>query len=169
MKLQLILKLFTITLFAFCSCGNNERDNKQSTNNVSQQGKKAAITKEGSLTFFNQKRDEIIKIDIEVADNDAEITQGLMHRTGLTFNQGMLFIFEADEQQTFWMKNTPTALDIIFVNSNQEIVSIHKNAVPYSEESIESNAEAMYVVEVKAGFCDKFTIEVGQQIDFSVM
>ncbi|MBN8572252.1 MAG: DUF192 domain-containing protein, partial [Ignavibacteria bacterium] len=81
--------------------------------------------------------------------------------------EGMLFIFPEDADQAFWMKNTIMPLDILFINSNKEIVKIYKNATPYSEKSMPSEKKAMYVVETVAGFCDKYGITEGDKIGYN--
>ncbi len=80
--------------------------------------------------------------------------------------QGMLFVFEDATPRSFWMKNTYISLDIIYVDADKKIVSIQKSAVPLSEESLPSYKDAMYVVEVNAGFTDKYNIKEGDQISF---
>lgn len=93
-----------------------------------------------------------MKVNIEIADNDAERQMGLMNRSFMNNSQAMLFIFDVEEPQAFWMKNTIIPLDIIYVNSNKEIVSIAANTEPYSEKSLPSGRPAIYVVEVNGGF-----------------
>jgi uncharacterized protein len=124
------------------------------------------FTKEGELTFQTEDGNFISSIDAEFADNEQEREQGLMYRTEMEENQGMLFIFPNQNKQSFWMKNTVLPLDIIFVNSNLEIVTIQKNAVPYSEQSLPSTAPAQYVVEVNAGYTEKYNVKVGDKVVF---
>ena len=121
---------------------------------------------EGTLAFMAEN-DTIKSIEIEIADNDAERMQGMMHRTSMDYDKGMLFIFNREEEQSFWMKNTKMSLDIFYINANREVVSIYKHTQPYSETPIPSLEPALYVVETAAGFADKFGIEVGQKIEFS--
>jgi len=120
--------------------------------------------KEGELTFVDSTETPIIKIDIEIADNDYERQLGLMNRQSMEEMQGMLFIFPQERYQSFWMLNTLFSLDIIFVNSNKEIVTIHKETTPLSEQSYPSTEPAQYVVEVNAGFCDRHNIKLGDKI-----
>ncbi len=125
------------------------------------------FVKEGELVFFNKEGSKKIKkIDIEIADNEQEKMQGLMYRKYMPDTCGMLFIFDKEEPQSFWMKNTIIPLDIIFVDKNGKIVSIQKNTTPYSEKSIPSYKPAMFVVEVNAGFCDRYDIKQGDYISF---
>ena len=123
-----------------------------------------SFVKEGDLSFTNSKDNYITRINIEIADNDERRTTGLMFRDKMEESQGMLFIFDSETPQAFWMKNTIIPLDIIFVNSKMEIVKIQRNAEPYSEKSLPSEKPAQYVVEVNAGYCDKLGIKEGDKI-----
>ena len=120
--------------------------------------------KEGELTFTDSTGNPTIKIDIEIADNDYERQLGLMKREGMGEMQGMLFIFPEEKYQSFWMFNTLFSLDMLFINSKKEIVTIHKNTKPLSEESYPSSKPAQYVLEVNGGFCDKYNIKVGDKV-----
>jgi uncharacterized protein len=120
--------------------------------------------KEGELTFNTSNSKYIISLEIEIAEDNIERSKGLMFRKDMNENQGMLFIFSRQEFQSFWMRNTAISLDIIFVNSNNEIVTIHKNTNTFSDESYPSTKPAIYVVEVIAGFTSKYGIKVGDKI-----
>ena len=120
--------------------------------------------KEGELTFTDSSGNSIIKIDIEIADNDYERQLGLMNRESMEELQGMLFIFPVERYQSFWMLNTLFSLDMIFINKDKEIVTIHKNTTPLSQQSYPSSKPAIYVLEVVAGFTDKYNIIEGDKI-----
>jgi len=120
--------------------------------------------KEGELTFVDTTGHPIIKIDIEIADNDYERQLGLMNRENMEEMQGMLFIFSEEKYQSFWMFNTLFSLDMLFINSNKEIVTIQKNTTPLSEQSYPSSKPALYVLEVNAGFCDRHNIKLGDKV-----
>lgn len=122
--------------------------------------------KHGELTFQNASGDFISTIDVEFAENDYERTEGLKYRTDMKENQGMLFIFPYEVKQSFWMKSTVISLDMIFINSKLEIVTIHKNTIPYDESSYPSTEPAQYVLETIAGYTDKYNIKVGDKVIF---
>lgn len=122
--------------------------------------------KDGEVTFQKSTGEFISKIDVEFADNDQKRTQGLMYRTKMDEDQGMLFIFPNQSMQSFWMLNTVLSLDMIFVNSDLKIVTIHKNTEPYTTESYPSTEPAQYVIETLAGYTDKYQIEVGDKVVF---
>lgn len=170
MKKNLIIILFlSFSFYVFQGCDKKEetqwkvKDPKENVN----QHPEPQFKKEGDLTFLKKDGKEIKKIDIEVADNGPERQQGLMWRKAMPENEGMLFIFPQDDDQAFWMKNTIMPLDIIFINSDKQIVKIYKNTTPYSEKSLPSEKKAMYVVETVAGFCDKFGVAEGDKINYN--
>ncbi|MCX7876686.1 MAG: DUF192 domain-containing protein [Melioribacteraceae bacterium] len=123
-----------------------------------------SFTKEGELSFNDSKGNLISSIDIEIADTDEQRQLGLMFRDKMEQNQGMLFIFDYEAPQAFWMHNTILPLDIIYVNSKMEIVRIIKNAKPMNDTSLPSIKPAKFVVEVNAGYCDNFGIKEGDKI-----
>jgi uncharacterized membrane protein (UPF0127 family) len=120
--------------------------------------------KEGELTFVDSTGNPIIKIDIEIAENDYERQLGLMNRESMEEMQGMLFIFPEERFQSFWMMNTLFSLDILFINNQKEIVTIHRNTKPLSEQSYPSSEPAIYVLEVNAGFCERHNVQLGDKI-----
>jgi len=122
--------------------------------------------KEGNLTFTDSLNNPITKIDIEIADTGDDRQNGLMYRKSMEMNQGMLFIFPVEELQSFWMRNTYIPLDMIFVNSDKKIVTIHKNTKILSDQSYASTEPAQYVVEVCAGFSDKYSLKIGDKINW---
>lgn len=122
--------------------------------------------REAILSFFDPEGRIVATIDAEIAENNDERNRGLMYRDQMELNQGMLFIFPYEAMQAFWMKNTILSLDMLFVNSKREIVTIHKNTTPYAETSYPSSAAAQYVVEVNAGFVDRYGIREGFRINW---
>jgi uncharacterized membrane protein (UPF0127 family) len=125
------------------------------------------FVKEGVLSIIGVAGDTIRTIDIEIADTESERTIGLMHRRSMPDTQGMLFIFDEEEQRSFWMRNTLIGLDIIYIRANGEIESIAKYTVPMSERSVPSKGPATYVLEVIEGFCDRYNVKEGDKVAFS--
>ncbi|MCF8245784.1 MAG: DUF192 domain-containing protein [Saprospiraceae bacterium] len=123
--------------------------------------------KEGELYFQKAGGGKAFsKIEIEKADTEVDRQFGLMFRKSMPEDQGMLFLFEASEQQSFWMRNTYIPLDIMFVDENGVITTIHENAKPQNDTSLPSNGPAKYVVEVNGGYAKKYGIEVGDKISW---
>lgn len=123
---------------------------------------------QGEAVFYTTDNKEITRIIIELADDDYSRSFGLMFREILPFNQGMLFIFDDIIVRSFWMKNTPLSLDMIFVDQEKKIVKIHKGTKPFSLQSYSSITPARYVVEVNAGYTDSFQIKEGDKVDWKI-
>lgn len=122
------------------------------------------FTKHTEVTFYSSANPAIAKIDAEIANTEYDRQRGLMNREVMENHQGMLFIFPYEDFLSFWMKNTKISLDILFINSAKEIVTIHKNTTPMSEQSYRASNLSLYVVEVNAGFCESKGIKVGDRI-----
>jgi uncharacterized protein len=105
-------------------------------------------------------------VRVEIADTSERRDLGLMYRTQLDQDAGMVFLFPAQVKQNFWMKNTPIGLDMIFADTAGKIVGIVANAQPYSQDYLSVDAASQYVVEVNAGFCARHGIVAGDQIRF---
>lgn len=157
------LSIFSLVFLFACDSSTK----KKKPNQVITQ--KPKVVKTQDLIFVQAAtKDSIKTIQVEVADNPETREKGLMHRSDISYEEGMIFIFDESEPRAFWMKNTPISLDILFLDESFEIVSIAKFTLPYSEESIPSDAASKYVVEVKAGFCDNFGIKKGDKIVFQI-
>jgi uncharacterized protein len=129
--------------------------------------KEPVFRKDGELRFLSGSTRKIIfEAQIEVALSPAAQQQGLMYRKSMPDSAGMLFVFGVSEPLAFWMKNTIIPLDIIYADSAKQIVRIARNTVPYSEAQIPSGKAAMYVVEMNAGFAQKYGVREGDFIDF---
>ena len=123
--------------------------------------------KEGELYFQNPSTGKAIsKIDIEKADTEVDRQFGLMFRKSMPEDEGMLFLFETSEQQSFWMRNTYIPLDIMFVDENGVITTIHENVKTQSDASLPSNGPAKYVVEVNGGYAQRHGIKLGDKISW---
>lgn len=98
----------------------------------------------------------------EVAATPEEQQQGLMYRTELAENEGMLFVYDNMAPRSFWMRNTYIPLDIAFLDREQRIVDIQQME-PQDEEFTDSAAPAMFALEVRQGWFESRGIEVGDE------
>ncbi len=108
---------------------------------------------DGALEFLREG-EVLLTIDLEIAASDSARMRGMMQRKSFPDRSGMLFLFDREQPQQFWMGNTPVALDLIFIDADSQIVDFAKYAKPFSAESILSAVPAQYVLEVPAGFSD---------------
>ena len=90
-------------------------------------------------------------IHVEIADDEAERAQGLMNRTALADNSGMLFIFDAPREAAFWMKNTLIPLDMIFIRADGTIDRIAENRPPQDDTPTTSGGIVSAVLELPGG------------------
>ena len=110
-----------------------------------------------------------VDIKVTVAKTDIERSKGLSNITYLDPLSGMIFVFNKNSKPTFWMKDTKIPLDFIWIDDNK-VVEINKN-VPTETNKSESELTRYpssypvdYVLEVNAGFTDKYDIKVGQSL-----
>ncbi|CAN5268316.1 DUF192 domain-containing protein [soil metagenome] len=101
---------------------------------------------------------------VEIADDEAERQRGLMFRPPLEADRGMLFEFDAAGEQGFWMRNTPSSLDIVYIGADGRIVSIAHHTTPFSEATLPSNGPAKGVLEVRAGRMDEIGAKPGDTV-----
>ncbi|MFP4229504.1 MAG: DUF192 domain-containing protein, partial [Candidatus Nanohaloarchaea archaeon] len=95
--------------------------------------------------------------------------RGLMNRENLSENSGMLFIYEDEDDRSFWMKNTSIPLDIVFMNSSMHITNIEKadpepNTPDEDLASYESEEPAQYVLEINQNKSEEIGLEKGEKM-----
>lgn len=116
-----------------------------------------AIRKDGTDDYLPLPR-------LEIATTPAERARGLMGRAPLANDQAMLFVYPDEAPRAFWMKGTPSPLDIIFINAAGLIVSVAASAVPFDETPLPSAAPARYVLEVAAGRAEALGLRAGDRL-----
>jgi uncharacterized membrane protein (UPF0127 family) len=105
---------------------------------------------------------------VELADTPEAQARGLMFRTRLGDNEGMIFPSAVPEPRSFWMKNTPLSLDIIFIGADGRIANIAANTTPYSLDSVTSQGLASAVLELRAGRAKELGIVPGDKVSYSL-
>ncbi|HNP69099.1 MAG TPA: DUF192 domain-containing protein [Aequorivita sp.] len=162
MKKVLFPAVIAASILSFYNCKDNTSSEEKNLT------KEITFKKEGELQLLKAENDSIIaSLDIEVADDEYQTQTGLMYRNSLGKDQGMLFVFNDMQRRSFYMKNTKIPLDIIYLNAEKEIVSIQKNAKPFDETSLPSEAASQYVLEVNAGLAEAWQLATGDRIRFS--
>lgn len=118
---------------------------------------------EGVVEFLRSDGEVSVRILVEIADEPSEWTKGLMGRSRMANDEGMLFIYPEEQPQVFWMRNTPISLDMIFIGTDGRVVRIARRTQPRSDRRYHSIYPARYVVEVRAGFADHHDIRKGTE------
>ena len=101
---------------------------------------------------------------VEIARDDASRARGLMDRRFMPADHGMLFEFDREAPQAFWMKDTYIPLDMIFISRIGIVTNIVANAEPLSERTIPSGPSCMAVLELNGGAAAKIGLKVGDRI-----
>jgi hypothetical protein len=104
------------------------------------------------------------RFNVELAETPAQMTQGLMFRTSLAPDAGMLFDYKQPTAATMWMRNTLIPLDMLFVDARGRIVNIHQRAVPQSLDVIAAAAPVRAVIELNGGTAARLGIEPGDRV-----
>lgn len=102
------------------------------------------------------------RFSVEIADDDSERARGLMFREEMAEGHGMLFLFDPARPVSFWMRNTPLPLDLIFLDSEGRVLNVSQG-VPFSEDPIPSEGDARAVLEVNAGLMDRYGLGQGAE------
>ncbi len=114
------------------------------------------------------------RLKVEVARSFSERSQGLMNRTKLAQDQGMLFIFDQPQKLSFWMKDTFIPLSIAYLDANKTVKEIHQMK---AQKMMEKNQDlsgypsqclCQYALEVNQGWFKKNKIKVGDQVTFTL-
>ena len=103
---------------------------------------------------------------VEVARTPQEQAKGLMFRTEMAQDEGMLFPYDQPRVLSFWMRNTVISLDLVFIDEQHRIINIAENAVPYSEQSILSAAPGVAVLELNGGRTRALGIVAGNKVEW---
>ena len=106
------------------------------------------------------------RFDVEIARTEQEQARGLMYRTALPENGGMLFPFDPPRPASFWMKNTPLPLDMLFIRADGSIARIAAETVPYSLDQVASGEPVAAVLEIAGGAAAAAGIEEGDQVSW---
>ena len=126
----------------------------QSSGNVSFQHAELAIESGGKRIPFK----------VEIADTDERRALGLMYRTSLPADAGMLFDFKHDQDVAMWMRNTRIPLDMLFIDRTGRIVNSAERAVPFSEATISSAAPVLAVLELNGGTAARLGLKPGDRV-----
>lgn len=104
------------------------------------------------------------RFSVELADEPEERSQGLMNRESMATGAGMLFVYDAPQRATFWMRNTLIPLDMIFADETGTVIGVHENAVPLDETLIDGGPGVKFVLEINGGLAGAMGIEPGAEL-----
>jgi uncharacterized membrane protein (UPF0127 family) len=155
--------LLAVILLALAACSPAASGAAQST-----QGAVAMHPESGleviPLTVTSSGKRYVFQV--EVAKSMIEQGRGLMFRTAMGANEGMVFPMSPPRMAGFWMRNTVIPLDIIFVGPDGRIINIAANAVPYDETSLKSAGPVKAVLELVGGRAAELGIVPGDKVEW---
>lgn len=146
-----LLATVALAMSLATACANN--------NSLTKTARLAGFEK--SSAVIETRNGERHKFTVFLAVTSAQRKQGLSFITSLDAEEGMLFIFPRSQRIKMWMKNTPTSLDMLFINERGTILQIVRNTTPHSTESIRSDSYAYAVLELNGGTTRQLDINVG--------
>jgi uncharacterized protein len=167
-------KIVVVLALLLAGCGGPQGDSDTPSQRTSQTTGTTAAGKEETTSGPSGLRTLVIdasggeKVDVrvEVADDLAEQAKGLMDRTTLGENRGMLFVYPQERELSFWMKNTLIPLSIAFIDSERRIIDI-QNMKPLDDKPPHyvSAEPAQYALEVNQGFFEERGVRVGDRVE----
>jgi len=154
-----IRRAFAATLLLVAAAGCSQQGDEAAGNAQAQALLPVTITGTGGTHVFR----------VERAVTPAQQERGLMYRTDLKPDGGMLFHpypaeGGAPREASFWMKNTPTPLDILFIRADGTIATIAENTVPFSEAQVRSREPVAAMLELVGGRVADLGIAEGDRV-----
>jgi uncharacterized membrane protein (UPF0127 family) len=123
----------------------------------------AACSADNRAVFHTAKGD--FAFNVEIADTEASRERGLMFRTSLAPDAGMLFDYHKEQQAAFWMQNTLIPLDMVFISADGIVKTIHVNARPMDTTAIPSEVPVRFVMEIAGGRSEEIGLKVGDKFE----
>jgi uncharacterized protein len=105
------------------------------------------------------------RINVELARDGEQRARGLMYRTALPANQGMLFSWTEEQIQTFWMHNTCIPLDMLFIARDGTIAGILEQVPTLNDRPRSIPCPVLHVLEVNAGWSREHGVRAGQRLE----
>lgn len=145
------MKLFLLAFFSFFLAAFGAQTNAAGTDPSKQL---TIVAQDGTRHHFK----------VELALTPQQQAHGLMNRTEMAQDAGMLFFFGDEQIRSFWMKNTLIPLDMVFIRRDGSVVNIHDSATPNDLTSVSSTAPAAAVLELNGGVAKKLGITQGAKV-----
>jgi uncharacterized membrane protein (UPF0127 family) len=106
------------------------------------------------------------EISVEVTESPQEKATGLMFRTALADNAGMLFSYDTPQEITMWMRNTYIPLDMVFIRADGRVQRIEAWTVPLSEDIVASHGDVTACLELAGGAAERLGLKVGDHVQY---
>jgi len=167
MRSLIVALLALVLLSAGCGQdgGSGTASDAESNGSDSSSAATSGATKEAPETVaIDTSGKDGVRVRVEIADDTNEMARGLMGRTALAEDAGMLFAYSEERELSFWMKDTLIPLSIAFMDSEGRIVDIQDmKALDDTPPHYTSAEPAQYALEVNKGFFAERGVEVGDR------
>ena len=170
MKRTIVL-IMTVLLIAGCGGADEgaggSSDSNGATGGAEGQGEASGDSSlPASTVRIGASGGESVEVEVEIADDTEEMARGLMGRTALAEDAGMLFVYPDEREISFWMKDTLIPLSIAFMDAEGRIVDIQDmRALDDTPPHYTSAEPSRYALEVNEGFFDERGVEVGDRAE----
>lgn len=147
-----------LAVAALCGCEDRQGERRAQDESGEQAAERIPVTIRAATGTH--------RFRVEMARTDVEQQRGLMYRTSLPADGGMLFPSARPEPRSFWMKNTVMSLDLIFIREDGSIARIAEEPVPESLDPVESGEPVIAVLEIAGGRAAALGIAEGDQVSW---
>ena len=117
--------------------------------------------------LHTKKGKHSVMVELALTPKDREV--GLMNRSEMPADQGMLFRFDETRNVAMWMKNTLIPLDMLFIDDAGKVVTIKTNAQPLSLDVIPSGQPVRYVLELNGGAAARYGVAIGDRLESEII
>jgi uncharacterized membrane protein (UPF0127 family) len=119
---------------------------------------------DGPRATVHRADGSIVGVTLEVAETPAALERGLMYRSSMPENHGMLFVFPDESVRAFWMKNTLIPLDMLFIAGDGRIVGIRADTTPLSTAPVSVGLPSRFVLETNGGWASRHGVRAGDRV-----
>lgn len=110
---------------------------------------------------------KIHKLNVWIAKSKKQLKKGLMYKTHIPKNYGMLFNYNKYGNHSFWMKNTLIPLDLIFLSHKNTVIDFIQNLKPHSLNSNKIDKPSYNVIETNNGWIERNNVNIGDRIKYT--
>lgn len=152
------MRIALVIILAFASCRSSASPERSAAAAIApEKAEKAPLT-----LVTSGGASHVVHVELALTDDQREV--GLMYRRSMADDDGMLFVFDDESIQSFWMKNTLIRLDMLFIRGDGSIAGIVENATPRSLSPRTVGKPSRYVLELNGGWCAAHGLKTGDKV-----
>lgn len=160
------MRVFAIAAAALLACCAPSNDSLAASSPTAESNSVHPVSGLPVIPLTISQNGKVHHFKVELAETPAQQAKGLMFRTEMGPDEGMIFPENPPRLATFWMKNTVIPLDIIFIGTDHRIMNVSANATPYSLDPRISDAAASGVLELNGGRLAELGFTPGAKVEW---